>query len=155
MKLSLKLILSIPILGLVGCQTDYHALDFSPNPNVSAHNQAYSGSALITAVPGNQALISSQDSRLGTRTGKSSQYTLFGFVGFGKGMADAANSAGIQQVTSIERNTSISVFPIFKKTTITVTGEPSVTPSTQYMPRSSYQSNDSKSIPQFFPPANP
>ena len=150
-----KLLFGCAGLALGGCATDFQALDFQSNPNVSAHNQAFSGSALITAVPGNQALISSQDSRMGSRIGKSHQYTVMGFIGFGKGMADAAKDAGIRQVTSVERNTEFSIFPFFKKSTITVTGEPQVTPSIQHNPETNFQINKPSPAKQFFPSGNP
>jgi hypothetical protein len=141
------------IVTFSGCATDQQALDFYNNPNVSAHNQSYSGSTLITAIPGNQALISSQDSRMGSSIGKSHQYTVLGFISFGKGMADAANDAGIHQVTSVERNTEISIFPFFKKSTITVTGESNIINSTQFSPNSKPQRNNSPntSINSFYP----
>ena len=149
-----KIILNTLLVSFVftfGCSTDRHALDFSPNPGVNASNQSYFGATLVTAVPGNQTLVSSQDGELGTRIGKADQYTILGLISYGEGMADATKRAGIQQVTSVERNTSFQFFPFFKKSTITVTGNSRVKPSSQYAPAFLNRSPSNSSPKEFFP----
>lgn len=93
------------------------------------HNQSYSGSVMMSGIKDNSEVVVSQDARIGTLKGETDYHTVLGLISWGdQGTAQAAQKAGIKQVTSVEK-TGYQCFPFYKRVSTIVTGEPSVTPS--------------------------
>ena len=94
------------LLLLSGCATDELGFDHA---GVGARNYSSSGSMLITSSNGSQKVVSSHDARVGPMIAKSNQVSILGIFNFGDSMADAVHQAGINQITTVERNTSASI----------------------------------------------
>jgi hypothetical protein len=130
-----------------GCTTTEFGLENAiDNAKVSGSNNSFSGSSLITSSSGSQKLVASHDARIGSQVAKSKQVKILGFIEFGDSMADAAKKAGISQITSVEKNTSAAVYPFFRVTTTTISGEEVVVPSYYYSDSFPFKTNQFQKV---------
>ena len=103
--------------------------------DIGTSNHSFNGSQVISSVPGNNVIVSSEDGKVGPLVGESSKWYILG-ISFGAGhgnVAEAARKGGIQQVTTVERGSS-GIFPFFWKRHTVVTGDSKITPGTKFRP---------------------
>ena len=62
------------------------------SPDFNHRNLSFSGSQVVTTVPGNKALVASHDARIGPRVGKSTLHYILGIPFGSNSLADAARN---------------------------------------------------------------